>query len=384
MNVVFVHDHKFRRINGALYSPGGLSDEVITRYTDIFGTLKIFGRILDEDTVKGNYSKIINSAVTILTGEELKSNIEKADAVIIRLPSINGYKAVHYAKKYRKPYLVEVVGCTLDAYWNYGLKGKVLALPAYCIMRRAVKSAPYAVYVTSKFLQRRYPCNGMTAAISDVALEDVHEDVLVKRIAKIEDRRTRVILGTAAAVDVPYKGQEYFIRAIPAIEKKLGILLEYQLAGAGDETRLMQVADECGISDHVVFKGTIPHAEIYNWLDSIDIYIQPSLLEGLSRALIEAMSRGLPCIASDAGGNPELLEESCLFKLNEIGQISNRICDCISELLNEDIMREQSKRNSEYVNKHFQNEVLDESRTEFYSTYLDDIMKKSGGGIKQS
>ena len=46
----------------------------------------------------------------------------------------------------------------------------------------------------------------------------------------------------------------------------------------------------------------------------MDIYIQPSLTEGLPRALLEAMGRGCPAIASQVGGISELLEASCLHR----------------------------------------------------------------------
>ena len=49
-------------------------------------------------------------------------------------------------------------------------------------------------------------------------------------------------------------------------------------------------------------------------MDQVDIYIQPSLTEGLPRGLLEAMSRGCPAIASRVGGIPELLGNSCLHR----------------------------------------------------------------------
>ncbi len=55
------------------------------------------------------------------------------------------------------------------------------------------------------------------------------------------------------------------------------------------------------------------HEDVFNWLETIDIYTQPSRQEGLPRALIEAMSRGLPAFGARTAGIPELLEKEFIF-----------------------------------------------------------------------
>lgn len=58
----------------------------------------------------------------------------------------------------------------------------------------------------------------------------------------------------------------------------------------------------------------MPHDKIFEWLDTIDIYIQPSYQEGLCRSVVEAMSRACPVICSDACGERELANEKFIFK----------------------------------------------------------------------
>ena len=363
MATVFVHDHKFRKIAGEIYSPGGLSNEILSRYTGYFGSLTVISRILEEDTVQKGYSKITNPYITVQTNHHLKAAIESCEAVIIRLPSINGYKAVALARRLKKPYLIEVVGCTLDAYWNYSLIGKLAALPAYCIMRQCVKNAPYAVYVTKHFLQKRYPCNGKTQAISDVSLQSVDSKILLNSMKRAEKSGEKLVLGTAAAVDVAYKGQEYVIRALPLLQETLQIPVEYQLIGAGDPSYLQQVARQCGVENNLVCKGVMPHEQVFSWLDGLDIYLQPSLLEGLSRALLEAMSRALPCIATDCGGNPELLDTRCLVTKKNMSQ---SICQRVAALLEPEMRKQQIRRNYELATEQYNAAYLGSLRTAFY------------------
>lgn len=368
MKVVFVHDHKFRRINGQLYSPGGLSNEVLSRYVKYFGIVTVVGRIINEKQAQSNYSLISNPCVTITTQEELQHSIQTADAVIVRLPSINGYRAVHYARKYKKPYLTEVVGCTFDAYWNYGVKGKIFAVPAFLLMRYCVSKSSHVVYVTKHFLENRYPTKGKYVAISDVELKELNPEVLSKRLEKIKEKKDKLVLGTTASVDVPYKGHEFVIRAIPQIENIFGKQIEYQMVGAGDRSRLMSIAESVGATDKIVFKGSIPHEQVFDWLDNLDVYIQPSMLEGLSRALVEAMSRGLPCIATEKGGNPELVEKNCLVSIANRKNISRLLVETIDYILKSNHMSKIAERNFN-MSKEYDKDCLDQIRFNFYAEF---------------
>lgn len=138
------------------------------------------------------------------------------DMAILHVPSDNSTCVVKYAQLYNKPYMVVVVGCPWDSLWNYDWRGKILAPKAYFILKRIVLHAPYALYVTSHFLQSRYPCKGVTESASDVSLPKIDEIVLHNRIDKIEKYSvgSPLKIVTVAAVNVSYKGQEYVIRAI--------------------------------------------------------------------------------------------------------------------------------------------------------------------------
>lgn len=76
-----------------------------------------------------------------------------------------------------------------------------------------------------------------------------------------------------------------------------------------------------GVADRVVFKGQMKHQQVLEWIDSLDIYIQPSMQEGLPRALIEAMSRACPAIGSSTGGIPELLPSDAIFKRGNVDSL---------------------------------------------------------------
>ena len=64
---------------------------------------------------------------------------------------------------------------------------------------------------------------------------------------------------------------------------------------------------------------------MFNWLDSVDIYIQPSLTEGMPRATLEAMSRGCPIISTSVGGLKTLIDSEDRISIGDHNSLAARI-----------------------------------------------------------
>jgi glycosyltransferase involved in cell wall biosynthesis len=82
--------------------------------------------------------------------------------------------------------------------------------------------------------------------------------------------------------------------------------------------RLEQQAMELGLSDLVCLAGD--REDIPRLLQAMDIFVLPSLAEGISNTLLEAMATGLPVVATRVGGNPELIEHGvngCLVPVSD-------------------------------------------------------------------
>lgn len=87
---------------------------------------------------------------------------------------------------------------------------------------------------------------------------------------------------------------------------------------AGDRLRLVMVGDgplmpqvraklvEAGLSDLILLPGK--QENVAEWLRVMDVFVLPSLNEGISNTVLEAMATGLPVVATDVGGNSELIE----------------------------------------------------------------------------
>jgi len=306
----------------------------------------------------------------------LRDELDKSDCLIARLPSRIGALAVRIAVEMNKPYLVELVGCPWDSLRHHSWQGKMVAPFAYYGTKKIVEDAEYVVYVTSEFLQERYPTKGKWIACSDVALEESDDKILEARISKIKNKPKSepIIVGTIGAVDIKYKGQQNVIKALARLKEQGLHNFQYQLVGDGDQSYLRSVAQKFGVAEQVKFLGKMSHQEVFKWLDSIDVYIQPSKTEGLPRSLIEAMSRGLPCFGSRAGGIPELLDDDYLFSNTRTN------ADEIAELLKgltKDCMEEQAWRNF-MQSRSYEKRFLDAKRQRFFREFQQSVGTRMG------
>lgn len=93
------------------------------------------------------------------------------------------------------------------------------------------------------------------------------------------------------------------------------------LAGDGPmRVRLEHLTKELGIENHTWFTGD--RSDIPDILRLFDIFVLPSLGEGVSNTILEAMSTGLPIVATNVGGNPELVEHGVNGYLSSPGDFN--------------------------------------------------------------
>lgn len=94
------------------------------------------------------------------------------------------------------------------------------------------------------------------------------------------------------------KNQKFLIELMPHIIKRNPDIM-LVLVGEGDEhERLKKVVNELQLQNHVIFTGNVTNVQDY--LSAMDVFVFPSLYEGMPLALIEVQANGLPCVVSDA------------------------------------------------------------------------------------
>jgi glycosyltransferase involved in cell wall biosynthesis len=105
----------------------------------------------------------------------------------------------------------------------------------------------------------------------------------------------------------PIKGIDYLIEAFAKLNKNYqGVILDI-IGITPDKKKYYKKIYEENLLEKIRFRGIIPYEEINNYYRKADILILPSLMEGLSNVLMEAMACGLPIVATNVGGNTELV-----------------------------------------------------------------------------
>jgi glycosyltransferase involved in cell wall biosynthesis len=135
------------------------------------------------------------------------------------------------------------------------------------------------------------------------------------------------------------------------------------VGGGRIRPRLEVLAHHLGIGERCEFLGQLAQgAAILAELDQADLFVLPSRTEGLPRALIEAMARGLPCIASEVGGIPELLPAEDLVPPGDVAALAAKIREVVWSAAR----REQMSERNIAVARLYAEDILQPRRAQFY------------------
>lgn len=382
---LFCFDGPLYRDSNGNYCSTTLTDEMFARFYGIVEKLYVVVRVFETDkTCQELNMKALHTDNMKIIGvdnlvspkglilskpvfeKRIRKYLEKVDLVFARMPSIISDSVCKECISLNKPYLVEVGGCSWDSYWNHSLSGKIVAPLVFYWQKKYVKKAQFATYVTKEFLQKRYPNSNMHTNCSNVYLNTVDDDVLEARLSKIENMNfyEPVFGQVVASVDVKYKGEQYFIRAMSEL-KKMGIRARYEIVGPGMGDYIREQAKKYGVEKQIALLGAKKKEEVFEWLQGIDVYVQPSKQEGLPRSVIEAMSVGCPAIGSNIAGIPELLEDSCLFNPDKTIQIVK----AVRNLLVPDNLKSQAIKNFKNA-KEYNIEDIEKRRQKIFKEYL--------------
>ena len=186
----------------------------------------------------------------------------------------------------------------------------------------------------------------------------VTSEEILTRIQQTHDVKGRVtVIPNSVDTDLfkPVNGEKRessicFVGRLSS-EKNLFSLLEaatdlpctLTLVGSGDQKdTLVSYAREKGM--HADFPGTIPNSELPRILNQHEVFVLPSLYEGMPKALLEAMSCGLPCIGTDVEGIRDIL----VHKENGYlcGTDAKSLREAITEMMNDHVLREKTGRNA--------------------------------------
>jgi sugar transferase (PEP-CTERM/EpsH1 system associated) len=117
----------------------------------------------------------------------------------------------------------------------------------------------------------------------------------------VEDR---LVIGTVGRLEA-VKNQKMLICALPELLKKFPTVMAIIVGDGILRSELENMSKELGVEDYILFPGV--RNDVAEILSAMDLFVIPSLTEGICNAALEAMSCGLAVVATNVGGNKEIV-----------------------------------------------------------------------------
>jgi glycosyltransferase involved in cell wall biosynthesis len=385
MRVCVALEYRFVRLpDGSVWTRNQYPLRFWQRYLDVFDAVRCLARVEDVPRLDGEWHRADGGTVSfaavpyyvgpaqyLMRARRVRREIHRAgapgDAFVLRVP---GLVSDHLWRKLiaaRHPYGVEVLGDPHDVFSPGAVRHPLRPFFRWYgtrQLRRQCRGACAASYVTDGVLQRRYPAGGPAIGASSIELR---AGAVVESPRKwlAHPATTRLIF--VGSLEQYYKGPDLLIQAVASSVRR-GLDLQLTIVGEGRcRSRLELLAAQEGCADRIRFAGQLPSAQVSPELDAADLFVLPSRTEGLPRAMVEAMARGLPCIGSDAGGIPELLSADAIVPRGSAEALADRIHQVVTDrarmatLSAENLNRAQAYRS----------EVLQRRRIGFYEQVRD-------------
>lgn len=171
------------------------------------------------------------------------------------------------------------------------------------VMRKLLKNTP--AMVNGSGLRRLY--SPENTKIKEIRTSTISMNEIEEPKNKLRNKSVKLLFVGYLRHE---KGLEYLLKAVKYL-RDLGMDLELSLVGDGDNREeLENLTKKLHIEDLVRFKGYISFGDqLLNMYRESDIFVLSSISEGTPRVLIEAMSKGLPVIATDVGGIPYTIKD---------------------------------------------------------------------------
>jgi glycosyltransferase involved in cell wall biosynthesis len=183
-------------------------------------------------------------------------------------------------------------------------------------------------------------------------------------------RDADVVIGSVCVLR-PEKGLTTLLEAFALMRSGLTQVrsLRLVIVGSGPVREALEAqARELGIGGECLFYPTTE--DVSSWLHAIDVFVLPSLSEAFSNSLMEAMACGCCAIASNVGGNPELVREEetgLLFESENASELANQLRRVV---LDDALRNRLAKAGSDWVSTRLSREVAASRMEEIYVHYL--------------
>lgn len=387
--------HIFRTSDGKLWCKSIYSYSFWKRYLTVFDEVRVVARLKDVEIANDKWLRVDGPSVEIYgipffqgpiqlmrkyleISKSLREVYIGCDAALFRMPSPTG-QLVYNSKRSNIPCAVEVVYDPTDDLKSKSggvIRHYITRKIAYDLKKICLKANGVS-YVTSETIQKNFPSFARKYGEDSQHFESFYSTITLDKDAFGEPKtyigkNTFTIAHSDVSMNTERKGEPVLLEAIKIVRDK-GFDVKGVFIGDGTlRSKFEKKAKDLGIDDFVEFTGLLASAsEVRQKLKDSDMYVFPTLAEGLPRGIIEAMAVGLPCISSPVGGIPELLDKEYLAAPKDVNAYVEIIIKLISSPEKMEVI---SSGNIEKARK-FRNDILQERRNVFYSQIADLALK---------
>ncbi len=271
--------------------------------------------------------------------------ILKPDVLHAHSPALNGLAALQAARKYGLPLVYECRAFWEDAAVDHGTttEGSLRYRLTHYLETHVFKRAD-AITTICEGLRADIAARGIAADKITVIPNAV--DITKFSYGIAADPALRQQLGLDNTIVLGFIGSFYAYEGLPLLLDALPIILQQQpnirlllVGGGSQEALIKQKTQALGLERHVIFTGRIPHEQIQDYYNQVDIFVYPRLSMRLTDLVtplkpLEAMAQGRLVIASDVGGHKELIthqHNGYLFAAND----AHALADTLLTVLNQ-------------------------------------------------
>lgn len=274
--------------------------------------------------------KLFTPSVCVAGGGPLVDELKNRGVGVLAISGFKGLTDISFLKR-----LIGVVRaespCLIHSHvWlanlYSGICGRMLGVPvvatfhskneidsfkermALRLLARWCRAVVFVCAAQQKYFSAKAPIPGGRVIHNGLRTRDVSEQSTPEAGLKLRQTsgfESNVPLVVCVANFRPVKGHETLLRAWSLVHKQLPAA-KLVLVGDGDcRPALTTLCKELGLSECVLFLGN--RENVIEYLAIADVFVSPSLSECLSYAIMEAMSVGCPIVATDVGGNGDLI-----------------------------------------------------------------------------
>lgn len=392
--LVTLEEHLWRVPEGQVYTQGPADYSAWSELLNIFDEVALLARVGKSRNPSAEQNRIDGPSVSVhelpdyngpwehlQKSSSLRTSAQQAlaqcDVYLLRAPGLVARLAWQELRRTKKIFAVQAVGDPSDALSTgtiHSVFRRLYRHVAVRDMRHMCEQANAVLYCSKNRLPQLYPPgkDSYSASSPWVILTEGYasSELMAERRLRIDemipsngDQPPPLRLGFIGSFAQLYKGADTLLRAASLCSQK-GLEYKIFFVGEGRYRGAMQsLAADLAIQEKTVFVGQLGFGKpVFDFLDSVDLFLMPSRAEAFGRALLEAMSRGCPCIGSNVGGIPEMLGPEDLVPPNDHKALARKIMEVTGHPQR---MKNMSDRNLAKA-KQFDPEVLRDVRRAFY------------------